>query len=539
MAVYASLGMNLDFLPGISFRREVRDKFNSSVHPVTDSGRFLLVVSFGRARFRLDETSVAVALESCLGGLCGNLEVLHIRDRVFRFSVRSKRVGFHVTSTRSYSCKEFKCFFHLWGSGGPNWEREFRTWCSDQEKEWTLVSPLSKQRARRALEVMDQARQKGTKPILKRSGASRGNRRLLVADPLVYPACVGYSNPAAKTCRSPELQPQPRFGSFDRSSEPVEMTVHDINSSLIASEPMHPAPRAPHACKWPMTWSWTITAYPLIGDVQPAHMPPTEDLKICRQITLMHTPSKVQFSQNTLLMQHGMLFGGGHTSVVVSPQAVDHNQGIFLKTPEESSSEWSEPLDLAEAAKDLKLAGYTEVEILATLEEFKHSGKPYYPGSPPWMPKLPVNLFEAAKDLKSAGYSDGQIASFLEDFKKFGLPYVSGSPLWYLSNRADGYRLTTDVCSQKICKRIPMEARQNTLFKRSSPKLKMISSATLPERKDSDMAVIPIVSPLHRKPAPHLPVETLRALGTNFCGIPPEEIADELRHLIVPNEDVD
>ncbi|KAM0862752.1 hypothetical protein ACQ4PT_045066 [Festuca glaucescens] len=258
--------------------------------------------------------------------------------------------------------------------------------------------------------------------------------------------------------------------------------------------------------------------------------------------------------------------GGGHTSVVVSPQAVDHNQGIFLKTPEESSSEWSEPLDLAEAAKDLKLAGYTEVEILATLEEFKHSGKPYYPGSPPWMPKLPVNLFEAAKDLKSAGYSDGQIASFLEDFKKFGLPYVSGSPLcnskWTPSchfmtlhagstpanallslcktlTPADEGNLTTLQDLLKICKRIPMEARQNTLFKRSSPKLKMISSATLPERKDSDMAVIPIVSPLHRKPAPHLPVETLRALGTNFCGIPPEEIADELRHLIVPNEDVD
>jgi hypothetical protein len=50
-----------------------------------------------------------------------------------------------------------------------------------------------------------------------------------------------------------------------------------------------------------------------------------------------------------------------------------------------------------------------------------------------------------------------------------------------LNNRADGYRLTSDVGSQKICKSIPMEARQNTLFKRSSPKLKMISSASLPE----------------------------------------------------------
>ncbi|KAM0856183.1 hypothetical protein ACQ4PT_049281 [Festuca glaucescens] len=464
--------------------------------------------------------------------------------------------------------------------------------------------------------------------------------------------------------------------------------------------------------------SWTITAYPLIGDVQPAHMPPTEDLPLdnidahpFQGPVLPEHPVDAawnalwstnaaniakQSSGNVQPVDRFMSvvtstaptpsLGGGHTSVVISPQAVGHNQGIFLKTPEESSSEWSEPLDLAEAAKDLKLAGYTEVEILATLEEFKRSGKPYYPGSPPWMPKLPVNMFEAAKGLKSAGYSDDQIASFLEDFKKFGIPYVSGSPLctskWTpschfmtlhagstpanallslcktltpadegnlttlqdllvnlsggplkrmlistrnkraladqfvkklsatinlgchmseakkitkklafsplsisrpafsnpnppafnrfcnrqgilityhrrkrhgtlisartvrrsprLSNRADGYRLTTDVCSQKICKSIPMEARQNTLFKRSSPILKMISSATLPERKNSDMAIIPNVSPLHRKPAPDLPVENLRALGTNFCGIPPEEFAnDKLLHLIVPNEDVD
>jgi hypothetical protein len=48
------------------------------------------------------------------------------------------------------------------------------------------------------------------------------------------------------------------------------------------------------------------------------------------------------------------------------------------------------------------------------------------------------------------------------------------------------------------------------------------------------------LSPLHNKSAPHLPVETPRALGTNFCGIPLEEIAyEKLLRLTVINEDVD
>jgi hypothetical protein len=29
---------------------------------------------------------------------------------------------------RSFTCSKFKCFFHLWGAGGPNWRREFHLW---------------------------------------------------------------------------------------------------------------------------------------------------------------------------------------------------------------------------------------------------------------------------------------------------------------------------------------------------------------------------------------------------------------------------
>jgi hypothetical protein len=74
-----------------------------------------MVVSFGRAKFRLNEEVVAIALEAVIGGYCGSLKVSLIRDKVFSFVVSSKQVGFHIMNIRSYSCPQFKCYFHLWG----------------------------------------------------------------------------------------------------------------------------------------------------------------------------------------------------------------------------------------------------------------------------------------------------------------------------------------------------------------------------------------------------------------------------------------
>jgi hypothetical protein len=82
-------------------------------------------------------------------------------------------------------------------------------------------------------------------------------------------------------------------------------------------------------------------------------------------------------------------------------------------------------------------------------------------------------------------------------------------------------------------------ARQSTLFKRSSSLLKTCFTAPAEHNLD-EQVVIPDVSPLHHKPAPNLPVETLRALGTKFSGISPEEVADDqLLRFTVLNEDMD
>jgi hypothetical protein len=126
-----------------------------------------MVVSFGRAKFKLDVDTVSLALESCLGGSSEDLLVVHLRERVFRFSLASKQVGFMVSSVKSFSCSAFKCYFHLWGNGGPHWRSEFRSWQMQCNEEWTLVSP-NKKRTDRAMAAL---KNKPTSSILRHKGA--------------------------------------------------------------------------------------------------------------------------------------------------------------------------------------------------------------------------------------------------------------------------------------------------------------------------------------------------------------------------------
>jgi hypothetical protein len=158
-AVYDSIALGLDFSKGFSFAKEIKRLFASTVHPSDDSFKFKMVVSFGRAAFRLTEDIVAVALEAAIGGYCGSLQVCRLSDRVFSFVVASKKVGFYVLNSKFFACDKFKCYFHLWSNGGPDWLREWRLWQENSEKEWTLVSP-SKKRAQLALKALAKPRPK-------------------------------------------------------------------------------------------------------------------------------------------------------------------------------------------------------------------------------------------------------------------------------------------------------------------------------------------------------------------------------------------
>jgi hypothetical protein len=111
---------------------------------------------------------------------------------VFSFVVSSKQVGFHILNLRSYACPQFKCYFHLWGHGGPNWLREFNLWQKECKEEWTLVSP-SKQRMQLGLDTL---KKPCPKPAIK--SLQSVSKRLSFASTIDYVACKGY------TCGNPD-----------------------------------------------------------------------------------------------------------------------------------------------------------------------------------------------------------------------------------------------------------------------------------------------------------------------------------------------
>jgi hypothetical protein len=83
---------------------------------------------------------VGLLLQSSVGGEAGLFRVSQLADRVFRFLLSCRIVGFAVYRLRSYSCSMFKAYLHLWNSGGPNWFIEWQRYSVEESKSWKLVS---------------------------------------------------------------------------------------------------------------------------------------------------------------------------------------------------------------------------------------------------------------------------------------------------------------------------------------------------------------------------------------------------------------
>jgi hypothetical protein len=186
-AMHTALTLGLDFKAGENFAKEVLRRFSSTVHPLNGKNYFSLVVSFGRATFRMAEETVALALEAALGGFCGSLFVTQLRDRVFSFRVASKEVGFYIIQKRIFIAEKFKCYFHLWSNGGPNWKREFASWQQDNNQQWTLVSP-SRRRVNMGMNALNLP---VPKPALKHTAPV--NKKLVFAEEIHYEAKKGYA----------------------------------------------------------------------------------------------------------------------------------------------------------------------------------------------------------------------------------------------------------------------------------------------------------------------------------------------------------
>ncbi|KAJ1288605.1 hypothetical protein BS78_02G100600 [Paspalum vaginatum] len=131
----------LDFSAGLEFERRIQEAFGKPINvpPLAHHLGFLLVVSFGRSKYRLTEESVGSLLQATIGGSADLFRVLYLSDRVFRFSVSSSQVGFEVYKTIGFSCEFYKLSFHLWGSGGATWIRESLLFDKEESNSWQYV----------------------------------------------------------------------------------------------------------------------------------------------------------------------------------------------------------------------------------------------------------------------------------------------------------------------------------------------------------------------------------------------------------------
>ncbi|TVU51638.1 hypothetical protein EJB05_03078, partial [Eragrostis curvula] len=170
-AVMADLP-SLDYSPGLGQQAEIWRRFRFPVvfSPNCGLGDFFLVLSVGRCKFRLTTFLVALILQAVLGGSAQSFKVEELRDRVYKFSVSCKKVGFYIYNLKSFECEAFKVLFHLWGNGGPQSLQEEQRWEQEQSNEWTEV--LGKKKKKTYAEVTrsrNQEQSRGSKIL---SGAN-------------------------------------------------------------------------------------------------------------------------------------------------------------------------------------------------------------------------------------------------------------------------------------------------------------------------------------------------------------------------------
>ena len=96
---------SVDSKPGLDLLKQAWRRLKSPITPLLGVGgkAFFLVASFARSKFKLAPVSVGLLLQSCLGGIAADFDVLWLRDRSYRFSVSCKEIGFFIHNLRSFS----------------------------------------------------------------------------------------------------------------------------------------------------------------------------------------------------------------------------------------------------------------------------------------------------------------------------------------------------------------------------------------------------------------------------------------------------
>lgn len=138
--------LHWDFSPGVALADQVRRRFGSTVHfsPSRGAKEFFLVVSFSSAPFSLNEDSVAITLQCCLGGIINGFKVVRINNRSFRFSVANNKVGHFIYGLKDRIWPDFICHFHLFNGCFSKLSSLDKQWHADTElQELSARSPLA------------------------------------------------------------------------------------------------------------------------------------------------------------------------------------------------------------------------------------------------------------------------------------------------------------------------------------------------------------------------------------------------------------
>jgi hypothetical protein len=99
----------LDLQPALNLQLEVWKKFHCPVSFSKEFSQkeFFVIASFGRCKFRLDSDSVGSLLQSAIGGLAKDFNASQLCDRVFRFSVSCRQVGFFIYQLQHFKSGKF------------------------------------------------------------------------------------------------------------------------------------------------------------------------------------------------------------------------------------------------------------------------------------------------------------------------------------------------------------------------------------------------------------------------------------------------
>jgi hypothetical protein len=104
--------------------------------PIQGLKEFFLVVLIGRCKYQLNDQLVGFLLQATLGSVSADFRLQQLSDQVFKFSVASRAVGFHIYNMWMFACDQYKIFFHLFGNGGAHWVSKYKKFLQEEEDDW-------------------------------------------------------------------------------------------------------------------------------------------------------------------------------------------------------------------------------------------------------------------------------------------------------------------------------------------------------------------------------------------------------------------